>query len=75
MVSRELEIGFNWFYRLDPQTEQEFWTELKEKGGERFVAAVDWVGVDAYPGTFFPPGGPAPRRQPAERGVPARASA
>ena len=53
----ELEIGFNWFYRLDPETEQSFWSELKAKGGERFAAAVDWVGVDAYPGTFFPPGG------------------
>jgi hypothetical protein len=51
----ELEIGFNWFYRLDPATEQGFWSELAAKGGPRFAASVDWVGVDAYPGTFFPP--------------------
>ena len=51
----DLEIGFNWFYRLDPATEQGFWSELAEKGGAAFVAAVDWVGVDAYPGTYFPP--------------------
>jgi hypothetical protein len=50
-----LEIGFNWFYRLDPATENSFWGYLRDHGGERFVRAVDWIGVDAYPGTFFPP--------------------
>jgi hypothetical protein len=50
-----LEIGFNWVYRLDPSTEQRFWGHLRDHGGERFVQALDWVGLDAYPGTFFPP--------------------
>ena len=53
----DLEIGFNWFYRLDPATEQSFWTEIGTKGGPAFAQAVDWIGLDAYPGTFFPPGG------------------
>jgi hypothetical protein len=53
-----LEIGFNWFYRLDPSYEEAFWRELAEKGGGRFVRAVEWVGVDVYPGTYFPPPGP-----------------
>jgi hypothetical protein len=52
----DLPIGFNWFYRLDPGSEQGFWSELAAKGGAPFAAAVDWVGVDAYPGTYFPPG-------------------
>ena len=57
-IGREdLEIGFNWFYRLDPATEQSFWTEIGTKGGPAFAQAVDWIGLDAYPGTFFPPGG------------------
>jgi hypothetical protein len=51
----ELEIGFNWFYRTDPASEQGFWSGLGTRGGERFAAAVDWVGLDAYPETFFPP--------------------
>jgi hypothetical protein len=51
---RKLEIGFNWFYRTDPSNERSFWSELGA-AGPRFVRAVDWVGLDAYPGTFFPP--------------------
>ncbi len=50
-----LEIGFNWFYRLDTATENSFWGYLRNRGGPRFVEAVDWIGLDAYPGTFFPP--------------------
>jgi hypothetical protein len=51
----QLEIGFNWVYRLDPQTEREFWGHLREHGGPEFVGSLDWIGLDAYPGTFFPP--------------------
>jgi hypothetical protein len=50
-----LEIGFNWAYRYDPAHEQAFWDYLRDKGGKPFVAALDWVGLDAYPGTVFPP--------------------
>jgi hypothetical protein len=56
-----LGVGFNWFYRTDPGSEQDFWEYLRDNGGAPFVAAVDWVGLDIYPGTFFPmvltPGG------------------
>jgi hypothetical protein len=51
----DLLIGFNWMYRQSPQTDQEFWEHLRDVGGPRFAAAVDWVGADVYPGTFFPP--------------------
>ncbi len=57
----QLKIGFNWAYRTDPNRERSFWTEIGELGGEGFVRALDWVGLDAYPGTVFPlfeaPGG------------------
>jgi hypothetical protein len=52
---RQLEIGFNWFYRTDPSNEASFWGYLRDRGGRRFARAVDWVGLDAYPGTVFPP--------------------
>jgi len=52
---RQLQIGFNWFYRTDPANESSFWGYLHDKGGRRFARAVDWVGLDAYPGTVFPP--------------------
>jgi hypothetical protein len=51
----QLEIGFNWAYRYDPAHEQAFWDYLRDNGGKPFVAALDWVGLDAYPGTVFPP--------------------
>ena len=50
-----LHVGFNWFYRLGPDHEHDFWSSLKQLGGKPFADAVDWVGLDAYPGTFFPP--------------------
>jgi hypothetical protein len=51
----QLGVGFNWVYRTDPSTEDAFWSYLRDHGGPAFVAALDWVGLDAYPGTFFPP--------------------
>jgi hypothetical protein len=51
----QLRIGFNWAYRGDPSSEQSFWTYLRDHGGSAFVRSLDWVGVDAYPGTVFPP--------------------
>ncbi len=50
-----LEIGFNWAYRLDPATETSFWSSLRDRGGPAFVRSLDWIGLDAYPGTIFPP--------------------
>ncbi|MEA2441539.1 MAG: hypothetical protein QOH76_2963 [Thermoleophilaceae bacterium] len=58
---RQLEVGFNWVYRLDPQTEQTFWGHLRDHGGHAFVKSLDWIGLDAYPGTFFPPAATPPQ--------------
>jgi hypothetical protein len=51
----QLQIGFNWAYRSTPQADNAFWAYLRDSGGPKFVAALDWIGLDAYPGTFFPP--------------------
>jgi hypothetical protein len=51
---RRLKVGFNWFWRLDDQTERRFWSALRDSGGRRFARAVDWIGLDAYPGTVYP---------------------
>jgi hypothetical protein len=53
-----LAIGFNWFYRTTPQAEDDFWSYLHDHGGARFASSVDYVALDAYPGTFFPPSNP-----------------
>jgi len=55
---RGLEIGFNWAYRLDPATETSFWSALRDRGGAAFARSLDWIGLDAYPGTIFPPAEP-----------------
>jgi hypothetical protein len=51
----QLKVGFNWAYRTDPSRESDFWGYLRDHGGRRFARSVDWVGLDAYPGTVFPP--------------------
>jgi hypothetical protein len=56
----QLRVGFNWAYRNDPSSEQSFWSYLRDQGGTRFVRSLDWVGLDAYPGTVFPPTEPVP---------------
>jgi hypothetical protein len=52
---RQLQIGFNWAYRSTPDEERAFWEYLRDHGGPRFIQALDWIALDAYPGTFFPP--------------------
>ena len=48
-----LRIGFNWAYQLG-RSERAFFFSLRRIGGRRFAAAVDWVGLNAYPGTWGP---------------------
>jgi hypothetical protein len=48
-----LQIGFNWAYQRGP-AEAAFFSALRAAGGSAFADAVDWVGVDAYPGTWGP---------------------
>jgi hypothetical protein len=48
-----IKVGFNWAYETNA-AQRTFWSHLGHAGGQRFVAAVDWVGVDAYPGTWGP---------------------
>jgi hypothetical protein len=54
-IGSAVEIGFNWAYRIDPAQDTSFWNGVRDRGGPEFVRALDWVGVDAYPGTVFPP--------------------
>jgi len=48
----DVRVGFNWAAAGDPGPADAFWRDLRRLGGRRFVAAVDWVGVDVYPGTW-----------------------
>jgi hypothetical protein len=48
-------VGFNWFYRLDPVHDSQFWSDLGTRGGDGFRRSVDFAGVDIYAGTYVPP--------------------
>lgn len=49
-----LRIGFSWAYDERPLASGEFWARLGRIGGRAFAEAVDWVGLDTYPGTWTP---------------------
>jgi hypothetical protein len=49
----QLKIGFNWAWST-ASTETAFWQYLAAHGGHAFAAALDWIGLDAYPGTWGP---------------------
>ncbi len=51
---RQLKIGFNYSWRYG-NGDADFWRAIGSVGGKRLRRATDWVGVDAYPGTFIPP--------------------
>ncbi|WP_320672046.1 hypothetical protein [Patulibacter defluvii] len=53
---RHLAIGFNAAHDLRGH---DFWTGLRRSGGPAFARAVDYVGLDVYPGTW-----PTPARRP-----------
>ncbi|HEY2636379.1 MAG TPA: hypothetical protein VGI54_03240, partial [Solirubrobacteraceae bacterium] len=36
------------------QADAAFWTAVGRTGGRPFRRAVDWVGLDSYPGTYVP---------------------
>lgn len=55
VATPEQKVGFNWFYRLDPKSDSDFWTAMSTRGGEAFRAAVDYAGVDIYSGTYITP--------------------
>ncbi|MGH2919910.1 MAG: hypothetical protein ACRDLS_15115 [Solirubrobacteraceae bacterium] len=49
----QLRVGFSWADQSGP-AERAFFATLGAKGGAAFANSVDWVGVDAYPGTWGP---------------------
>jgi hypothetical protein len=49
----QVKVGFNWAYVSDAG-DRTFWRYLGVRGGHRFVADLDWVGFDVYPGTWGP---------------------
>ena len=49
----QLTTGFNYAWRFG-RPDADFWREIAAIGGDRLRRTTDWVGLDAYPGTFVP---------------------
>ena len=52
---RQLRFGFTYAYRFSPQSDAAFFMYLGSHGGPAFRRALGFVGLDFYPGTFYPP--------------------
>lgn len=50
----QVKVGFNWASDTRPAASTEFWAAVAHLGGSAFRDAVDWVGLDSYPGTWSP---------------------
>ena len=48
-------FGFTYAYRWNPKSDAAFFSYLGHHGGRRFRRALGFVGLDFYPGTFYPP--------------------
>jgi hypothetical protein len=49
----KLTTGFNYAWRFG-DADADFWRAVGAAGGERLRKTTDWVGFDAYPGTYVP---------------------
>ncbi|MFL5823795.1 MAG: hypothetical protein ACJ764_10175 [Solirubrobacteraceae bacterium] len=52
---RQLRFGFTYAYRWSPKSDAAFFSYLGTHGGRRFHQALSFIGLDFYPGTFYPP--------------------
>ncbi len=52
---RRLRFGFTYAYRWNPKSDAAFFAYLGSHGGRPFRRALGFVGLDFYPGTFYPP--------------------
>jgi hypothetical protein len=50
-----LPLGFSVMWRWEPESDEQFWEEIGRKGTPEFRAALDYVGLQVYPGLVWPP--------------------
>jgi hypothetical protein len=55
MDRADVDLGFTYAYRYLPSADAAFWTSLGQLATPRFRNALDYVGVQLYPGLFWPP--------------------
>ncbi len=52
---RDLALGFTYAYRFTPASDDRFFAALGRRSTRAFRAALDHVGLQLYPGRFYPP--------------------
>jgi hypothetical protein len=52
---RDVELGFSFAWRWLPASDREFWEEIGRRATPRFRRALDYVGLQIYPGLIVPP--------------------
>jgi hypothetical protein len=55
MHRRGVSLGFTFAYRYTPSADGNFWTTLGQKATPAFRKALGHVGLQLYPGLFWPP--------------------
>jgi hypothetical protein len=51
----DVSLGFSYAYRYIPSADVAFWQDVGAAATPRFRRALDYVGVQMYPGLFYPP--------------------
>jgi hypothetical protein len=54
----DVELGFSFAWRWLPTSDADFWRQLGALGTPEFRRALDYVGLQIYPGLVFPPVSP-----------------
>ena len=54
----DVDVGFTLMWRWSPESDAKFWDDIAGRATPEFRAAVDYVGLQIYPGLVWPP---APR--------------
>ncbi|HTX45078.1 MAG TPA: hypothetical protein VMD48_02320 [Solirubrobacteraceae bacterium] len=52
---KQLRFGFTYAYRFSPQGDADMFQYIGAHGGAAFQKALGFVGLDFYPGSFYPP--------------------
>jgi hypothetical protein len=55
MGRRDVQLGFSVMWRWRPDRDRAFWEEIGAKASPEFRAALDYVGLQIYPGLVWPP--------------------
>jgi hypothetical protein len=61
MGRSDVDLGFSFAWRWVPSSDRSFWEEIGARSTPRFQRALDYVGLQIYPGLVFPPA-PIPGR-------------